>query len=95
MNNENTATNEAGKMMDDAQSLLSATADIAEAKVAAARNRLNSALQSGREVLAALQSKAVAGAKATDESIREHPYYAIGVALGVGALIGFLLARRN
>lgn len=95
MNNEKTAANKADEMMNDAQDLISATAGIAEENVVAARNRLTAALQSGREVLAAVQEKAIAGAKATDETIREHPYHAIGVALGVGALIGYLLGRRN
>lgn len=95
MNNEKTATNEAGQVVEDAQGLLAATANIADQKVMAARDRLSAALRSGREVLSAVQEKAIAGAKATDETIREYPYYAIGVALGVGALIGFLLARRR
>src|SRR5437868_3610157 len=40
------------------------------------------------------QDKAVAGAKATDEAIRENPYRALGIAFGVGVLIGFLAKRR-
>ena len=34
-------------------------------------------------------------AKATDQAIRENPYKSIGIAFGVGALIGYLLSRRN
>jgi ElaB/YqjD/DUF883 family membrane-anchored ribosome-binding protein len=37
----------------------------------------------------------VAGAKATDEVIRANPYKAVGIALGVGVLVGYLLNRRN
>jgi ElaB/YqjD/DUF883 family membrane-anchored ribosome-binding protein len=95
MKNEKTIADEAGQIVEDAQNLVSATADIGEAKVVSARHRLESALASGRDVLAAVREKAVAGAKATDETIREYPYYAIGVAVGVGALIGFLLGRRR
>lgn len=40
------------------------------------------------------QDKAVAGAKATDQAIRENPYRALGIAFGVGVLIGFLVKRR-
>lgn len=93
--NETTATDAASQIVDDAQALLSATANIAEEKVVAARKRLASALQSGKEILAQVQEKAIAGAKATDETIREYPYQAIGVALGVGALVGFMVGRRN
>lgn len=95
MNNENPVAPEAGRIMEDAENLISATANIAEAKVVSARNRLSAALESGREMLSAVQDKAIAGAKATDETIREYPYYAMGAALGVGVLVGFLLGRRR
>ena len=39
--------------------------------------------------------RAIAGAKATDQVIRENPYKALGIALGVGAIIGYLLRRRD
>jgi len=32
--------------------------------------------------------------KATDRVVREHPYQSIGVAFGVGLLIGVLINRR-
>jgi ElaB/YqjD/DUF883 family membrane-anchored ribosome-binding protein len=41
-----------------------------------------------------VREKAVEGAKAADQTVRENPYQAIAIALGVGALIGFLAARR-
>ena len=41
------------------------------------------------------EEKAVERAKAADRVIRDHPYQAIGLAFGVGALLGFLLARRD
>jgi ElaB/YqjD/DUF883 family membrane-anchored ribosome-binding protein len=81
--------------MEDAQALLSATAHVAEEKVAEARKRLTAAIEKGKETWENVQEKAVAGAKATDQVIREHPYRALGVALGVGALVGYLLSRRN
>jgi ElaB/YqjD/DUF883 family membrane-anchored ribosome-binding protein len=40
------------------------------------------------------QDKAIAGARMTDQAIRENPYKALGVAFGVGLLIGFLVKRR-
>ena len=65
-------------------------ADLAErarAMSEAARHTAQSAYQ-------VAQDRAVAGARATDETIRTHPYQAIGAAVGVGLLIGFLLRRR-
>ena len=78
----------------DAQDLLAATADVAEVKVSDARKRLSGALDRCKETWDTVQDSAVNGAKVTDTTIRENPYQAIGVALGVGALVGFLLARR-
>ena len=33
-------------------------------------------------------------AKKTDEAIRSHPYESMGIAFGVGILIGVLIGRR-
>ena len=47
------------------------------------------------EVSKRLQEQTVAAAKAADEAVREHPYQAIGIAFGVGVLIGVLVARNR
>ncbi|MGD1087792.1 MAG: DUF883 family protein [Verrucomicrobiota bacterium] len=82
-------------LLEDAQTLLAATAHVAEEKVVEARKRLAAAMEKGKETLNNVQEKAMAGAKAADQVIRDHPYQAIGVALGLGALIGILISRRN
>jgi ElaB/YqjD/DUF883 family membrane-anchored ribosome-binding protein len=87
-------SNDMGTLAEDARALMAATADVAGEKVGEARKRLAAALDRAREIAARVRDKAVEGAKATDEAVREHPYQAIGIALGVGALIGFLIARR-
>jgi ElaB/YqjD/DUF883 family membrane-anchored ribosome-binding protein len=38
--------------------------------------------------------KAKAAAAATDEYVHEHPWHAVGVAAGVGLVIGLLIGRR-
>jgi ElaB/YqjD/DUF883 family membrane-anchored ribosome-binding protein len=89
-------TEEAGEhLMEDAQALLTATAHVAEEKVVEARKRLTAAIEKGKEAWNTMQEKAVAGAKATDQVIRDNPYKALGIALGVGAIIGYLLRRRD
>jgi ElaB/YqjD/DUF883 family membrane-anchored ribosome-binding protein len=40
------------------------------------------------------EEKAVERAKAADKVIREHPYQTVGIAFGLGLLIG-ILARRK
>ena len=82
-------------LMEDAKALLVATGHVAEDKVVAARRRLETALERGKETWDTAMESAAEGAKAADECIREHPYQSIGVALGVGALLGYLLSRRN
>jgi ElaB/YqjD/DUF883 family membrane-anchored ribosome-binding protein len=86
--------NDLGTLAEDARALMAATADVAGVKVGEARKRVAAALESAKEIAGNLRDKAVAGAKATDEAVHEHPYKAIGIALGVGALIGFLISRR-
>jgi ElaB/YqjD/DUF883 family membrane-anchored ribosome-binding protein len=87
-------SNDLGALAEDAQALMAATADVAGDKVGEARKRLAAALENGKEIYGRVREKAVEGAKAADQTVREHPYQAIGIALGVGALIGFLVARR-
>jgi len=83
-----------GTLAEDARALMAATADVAGEKVTEARKRLAAALDHGKEIYDRVRDKAVEGAKATDEAVHEHPYQAIGIAFGVGALIGYVVARR-
>ena len=83
-----------GQLAEDARALMAATADLAGDKVSEARQRLAAALDSGREIYGRVREKAVAGVRATDEAVHEHAYEAIGIAFGVGALIGYLVSRR-
>jgi ElaB/YqjD/DUF883 family membrane-anchored ribosome-binding protein len=96
MNKETQPTsNDMGTLAEDARALMAATADVAGEKVGEARKRLAAALERGKEIYGCVREKAVEGAKATDQAVHEHPYQAIGIAFGVGALIGYLLARRH
>lgn len=70
------------------------TADDLGEKAKDARDRLKVALAKAKESCSGLEDKAAAGAKATDKVIREHPYQSLGVAFGVGLLIGVLVNRR-
>jgi ElaB/YqjD/DUF883 family membrane-anchored ribosome-binding protein len=78
----------------DAEELLKATAGEAGEQVKEVRGRLSTALASAKATCEHLQDKTVEAAKATDHVIREHPYESIGVAFGVGLLIGVLVGRR-
>ena len=82
----------------DAEDLLKATAGDVSEKAKEARSRVTAALARAKETYAQLQeqtvAKARAAAKQADVVIREHPYESIGVAFGVGLLIGVLVSRR-
>lgn len=88
-------SNDIGTLAEDARALMAATADVGGEKVGEARKRLAAALERGKEIYGRVREKAVEGAKVTDQAVHEHPYQAIGIALGVGALVGYLLARRG
>ena len=87
-------SNDLDTLADDARALMAATADVAGEKVGEARKRLAAALESGKEIYGRVREKAVEGVKVTDKAVRENPYQAIAIGVGVGALIGYLVARR-
>ena len=81
-------------LVEDAEELMDATAGQAGEKVNEARSRLAAALESAKATCQRLEEKTVAAAKATDRTIREHPYESIGIAFGLGLLVGVLVARK-
>lgn len=87
-------SNDMGQLADDARALMTATADVAGEKVGEARKRLAAALEGAKEIAGNVRDRAVEGAKAADVVVREHPYQAIAIGVGVGALVGYLIARR-
>ena len=87
-------SNDMGQLAEDARALMTATADVAGEKVGEARKRLAAALESAKEIAGNVRDRAVEGAKAADVVVREHPYQAIAIGVGVGALVGYLIARR-
>jgi ElaB/YqjD/DUF883 family membrane-anchored ribosome-binding protein len=78
----------------DAEELMKATAGQAGEKLAEVRSRLATALESAKGTCDNLGARTSEAAKATDRCIREHPYQTIGVALGVGLVLGFLLRSK-
>jgi ElaB/YqjD/DUF883 family membrane-anchored ribosome-binding protein len=60
-----------------------------------ATNNIGTLVEQSKELIGSVRNKAVAGAKATHKAVNENPYKAIGIALGIGALLGFLIAKRG
>ena len=82
------------RVVHDSEELLRATAGVAGDKAHEVRERLSAALEAAKRSCHRIEEKAIEGAKATDRVIREHPYESIGVAFGVGLLLGVLMTRR-
>jgi len=78
----------------DGEELLKAGAQDLTERGMAARERLAAALEVAKETRRKLQERAVNGARSTDRIIREYPYQSIGIAFGVGMLVGLLANRR-
>lgn len=78
----------------ETDAVLEATAGQAGDKMKELRKRLTTTLESAKSTYRRLEDKTVAGAKVADKTIRDHPYESIGIAFGVGLLIGVLVGRR-
>jgi len=86
---------DAHTLAEDAQALLDATRETMDEKVQAARERLSETIEQSREMYSELQQQVVKRARKADETIHEHPYQTAFMAMGVGAMLGFILSRRN
>ena len=84
-----------GTLAKDARSLITATTDVATQKVADVRQRVVETVDSAKQTAGRVRDQAIAQAKAADKAVHEHPYKALGIALGVGAILGYLVSRRG
>jgi len=87
--------NDLGTFAKHARSLISATTNVASQKLGEARQRVVETVDSAKETASRLRDQSVDYAKASDEAVRQHPYPALGIAFGVGALFGYLVSRRG
>lgn len=82
----------------DAEDLLRATASQAGEKVSAAREKIQESLHRAKVKLAEVEDvlidKGKQAARVTDEYVHEHPWRAVGIAAGIGLIIGMLISRR-
>ena len=89
-------TDKTGEMQPMANDdLMNAAGEESGEKLAELRERLTTALESAKAAAQKLQQKSIETAKATDRVIRDHPYQTLGIALGLGVLIGLLIGRRR
>lgn len=82
----------------DAEGLLKATAAQTGEKIQEVRTRAEESVRKAKERLAGVEEEALKRAKVlagdADEYVRGNPWQAVGVAAGIGLLLGLLLSRR-
>jgi ElaB/YqjD/DUF883 family membrane-anchored ribosome-binding protein len=85
-------------VMRDAEALIKATSAQTGEKIQEVRARAEESLRQAQTRLTALEDEALQRAKevadATEEYVRENPWQSVGIAAGVGLLVGLLLSRR-
>ena len=85
-------------VMRDAEALMKASADTGGEKVNEARTRIRESLESAKRRLIEAERSAVRHGEeavtATEDHIKRNPWQSVGIAAGVGLVIGVLLARR-
>ena len=85
-------------VISDAEELMKLTAGEVGDKASAMRMRMQDRLDQAKADLARLQETAVARAKdagrVADNYVHDNPWTAIGIAAGVGVVLGMLISRR-
>jgi ElaB/YqjD/DUF883 family membrane-anchored ribosome-binding protein len=85
-------------VIEDAEALLRMTAKEAGDSAADVRQRVQTRMEQAKLELLHLQDAAVAQAKAAgqaaDAFVHENPWKSVGVAAGLGLVLGLLLGRR-
>lgn len=82
----------------DAEALIKASAEHGGEKTAEARARIRESIDAAKRRLHAAEQSAIRHGEdalhATEDYAKRNPWQAMGVAAGVGLLLGVLLARR-
>ena len=85
-------------LMADAEELIKATAVSDDGPLSAIRSKALDALNNAKETLSTVEGTVVEKAKVvaerTDEFVHRNPWEAVGVAAGLGLLIGLFIRRR-
>ena len=85
-------------VVSDAEEILRATAGVAGEKMVDLRERIGERLRDAKlriaDAEAALVDKTKAAARATDDYVNENPWQAVGIAAGIGLLLGIIIGRR-
>ncbi len=90
--------NDLKNLVADAEELLKATASQAGDKIGVARQKIEQSLIEGKKALAdaekTIVEKSKEAAEIADDYVRENPWSAIGIAAGVGLVLGLLIRGK-
>lgn len=86
------------RVIDDAEMLLRETATLAGDRVDEARERAAESVRAARERLGSIEQEVVGkardAAREADRYVRDNPWQSVGIAAGIGLIIGVLISRR-
>jgi len=88
---KNNGASRIGGVIDGAEALVAATADMSEDRLVDIRESLKKDLEVAREHLEKLEAGLRNQASGVDELIHENPWRAVGFAAGAGVLAGVLV----
>ncbi|MFT3962431.1 DUF883 family protein [Propionivibrio sp.] len=85
-------------VVSDAEEILRATTGVAGDKIGELRERIAERLRDAKVRIAdaedMLVNRTKAAARATDDYVNDNPWRAVGIAAGVGLLLGIIIGRR-
>jgi ElaB/YqjD/DUF883 family membrane-anchored ribosome-binding protein len=98
MGNTSPIARDIQNVVSDAQELLKTVQSEGESKLSDVKIKVQAQLDNAKQMLGQLQTTVQDGAKVavdtTDAYVRSNPWRAVGISAAVGALVGFLIARR-
>lgn len=85
-------------VVSDAEEILRATAGVAGDRLGELRERITDRLRDAKVRIAdaeeLLVDRTKAAARATDDYVNDNPWRAVGIAAGIGLLLGIIIGRR-
>ncbi|HWD20884.1 MAG TPA: hypothetical protein VHB20_16580 [Verrucomicrobiae bacterium] len=79
----------------DAEAILKGKGEDKAERAQEIRDRLAEALATADKTINTLNSGAPSSSNALESFVRDKPYYALGIALGVGLALGYLFKRKQ
>lgn len=84
-------------LLSDAEEILKLTTSQAGEKMTAARKRIEESLEAGKQTLSEAEDifmdKTREAAQVADDYVRQNPWSAVGIAAGIGLILGLLIRR--